>query len=48
MAVHAIYEDGDVSFVFDTPCFRGPIQVLVIFPDEELDDESNSWAEDPF
>lgn len=40
IAVHAIYEDGRIEFVFDAPRFSGPRAVLVIFPDEDVAYES--------
>jgi len=33
-AIHAIFDRGQVDFVFDYPEMEGPVPVLVIFPDD--------------
>jgi len=47
-AVQAIYENGEVIFPFKRPDDKGPIAILVIFPDDPvdaLDWEVDEWLE---
>ncbi len=43
-ALQAIYENGQIDFLFTFPDTTGPVHVLVVFPDPEPSEE----REDPF
>ena len=40
-ALHGIYQNGQIDFLFSFPDHPGPVNVLVIFPDEE----THTWPE---
>lgn len=46
-AVKALYEDGRVFFPFHAPEFEGPLAVLVIFPGEEPEEDTQTQESPP-
>ena len=44
-AMHAIYENGRVTFSFMYPDYDGPVGVLVVFPDQEYEPEDADLGE---